>query len=86
MIIWGSFITAKSDPADADILWVTLPEFDRSRLSVQVGVPFDPVLARRVYGIDILSIPEASDYLAPLLDALSVTRAYTKRGLVEVRL
>jgi hypothetical protein len=29
VIIWGSFITDKPDPADADILWVTLPTFDR---------------------------------------------------------
>ena len=71
VIIWGSFITAKPDPADADILWVTLPVFDRSRLPVQV---------------DVLFIPEGSAYFATLLDALSVTRAFTKRGLVEVRL
>ena len=86
VILWGSFITAKPDPADADILWVTLPTFDRSRLSVQVDVLFDPVLARRLYGIDVLSIPEGSAYLSTLLDGLSVTRAFTKRGLVEVRL
>ncbi len=42
VIIWGSFITVKPDPADADILWVTLPVFDRSRLPVQVDVLFDP--------------------------------------------
>ena len=29
---------------------------------------------------------KGSAYLATLLDALSVTRAFTKRGLVEVRL
>ncbi len=86
VIIWGSFITAKSDPADADILWITLPTFDRSRLPVQVGVLFDPVLAKRLYGIDILSIPEGSAYLSTLLEGLSVTRTFTKRGLVEVRL
>ena len=86
LIVWGSFVTAKSDPADADILWVTRPIFDRSRLAVQIDVRFDPVLARRLYGIDILSIPEGSAYLSTLLDGLSVTRAFTKRGLVEVRL
>ena len=86
VIIWGSFITVKPDPADADILWVTLPVFDRSRLPVQVDVLFDPVLAKRLYGIDVLFIPEGSAYLATLLDTLSVTRAFTKRGLVEVRL
>ena len=86
VIIWGSFITAKPEPADADILWVTLAEFDRGRLAVQVDILFDPVLAKRLYGIDVLFIPEGSAYLATLLDALSVTRALTRRGLVEVRL
>jgi len=86
LIVWGSFVTAKSDPADADILWVTLPTFDRHRLSVQVDVLFDAVLAKRLYGIDVLSIPEGSAYLSTLLDGLSVTRTFTKRGLVEVRL
>lgn len=86
IIVWGSFITAKPNPADADILWVTLPTFDRSHLTVQVDVLFDPVLARRLYGIDVLSIPEDSAYLPTLLDGLAVTRAFTKRGLVEVRL
>ena len=82
----GSFVSAKPDPADADILWVTRPIFDRSRLAVPIDVLFDPVLARRLYGIDVLSIPEGSAYLSTLLDGLSVTRVFTKRGLVEVRL
>jgi len=86
VIVWGSFVTAKPDPADVNILWVTRPIFDRSRLAVQIDVRFDPVLARRLYGIDVLSMPEGSAYLSTLLDGLSVTRAFTKRGLVEVRL
>ena len=86
VIIWGSFVTAKPAPADSDILWVTLPNFDRRQLSPQVDVLFDPVLAKRLYGMDILSIPENSTYLPTLLDGLSVTRALTQRGLVEVRL
>jgi len=86
VVVWGSFVTAKPDPADADILWVTLPTFDRGRLPVQVEVLFDPIFAKRLYGIDVLSIPEGSAYLATLLDGLSVTRAFTKRGLVEVKL
>ena len=65
---------------------MTLPVFDRSRLPVQVDVLFDSVLAKRMRGIDALFIPEGSAYLATLLDALSVTRAFTKRELVEVRL
>jgi hypothetical protein len=85
VVIWGSFITDKLDPADADILWVTLPTFDRGRLSVQVDVLFDPVLAKRLHGIDVLSIPEGSAYLPTLLDGLSITRSFTRRGLVEVR-
>jgi hypothetical protein len=86
IIVWGSFVTAKPDPADADILWVTLPTFDRSQLPVHVDILFDPVLAKRLYGIDVLSIPEGSGYLSMLLDGLSMTRAFTKRGLVEVKL
>jgi hypothetical protein len=85
VIVWGSFVTAKPDPGDADILWVTRPTFDRSQLPVQVDVLFDPVFAKRLYGIDILSIPEGSAYLSMLLEGLAVTRAFTKRGLVEVR-
>jgi hypothetical protein len=85
VIVWGSCITAKPEPADADILWVTLPIVDRHRLPVQVDVLLDPVVAKHLYGIDVLSIPEGSAYLATLLDGLSVTRAFTKRGLVEVR-
>jgi hypothetical protein len=86
VVVWGSFVTAKPDPADADILWVTRPTFDRSRLPVQVEVLFDPIVAKRLYGIDVLSIPKGSAYLATLLDGLSVTRAFTKRGLVEITL
>ena len=47
---------------------------------------FDPVFAKHLYGIDVLSIPEGSAYLSALIDGLSVTRAFTKRGLVEVKL
>jgi len=85
VIVWGSFVTAKPEPADADILWVTLPILDRHRVPVQRDVLLDPVVAKHLYGIDVLSIPEGSASLATLLDGLSVTRACTKRGLVEVR-
>lgn len=37
VIVWGSFVSAKPDPADIDLLWVTLPTFERDRLPVQVG-------------------------------------------------
>jgi len=51
VIVGGSFITAQPEPADADILWVTLPIFDRHRLPVQVDVLLDcgetPVWDRR---------------------------------------
>jgi hypothetical protein len=53
---------------------------------VQVDVLFDSVLAKRLYGIDVLSIPEASAYLSTLLDGLSMTRVFTRRGSVGVRL
>lgn len=86
VIVWGSFITAKPSPGDADILWVTLPHFERRNLSIQVDILFDPVLAKRVYEIDVLSIPEGSALLPTLIDGLSMTRAFTKRGLVEVQL
>ena len=86
VIVWGSFVSAKPDPADIDLLWVTLPTFERGRLPVQVDTLFDPVLAKRLYGIDVLSIPEGSAWLPTLLDGLSVTRAFSRRGLVEVRL
>src|SRR2546428_12464319 len=36
-IILGSFITVKPGPADAGILWVTLPGLDRGRLPLQGG-------------------------------------------------
>ena len=77
-------MTAKPDPGDADILWITRPHFDRSRLPAHIAVLFDPVLARHIYGIDVLSLPEGSAALPLLLDGLAVTRAFTKRGLVEV--
>lgn len=86
VIIWGSFVTAKPEPADADLLWVTLPHFERQHLPVEVDVLFDPILAKSLYGIDVLSIPEGSAFLSTLLDGLSITRSFTKRGLVEVRL
>jgi hypothetical protein len=41
---------------------------------------------KRLYGIDVLSIPEGSALLPTLLDGLAITRAFTRRGLVEVRL
>src|SRR5687768_17613776 len=79
-MVWGRFITAKPAPAEADLLWVTLPSFDRHRLSVQVDVLFDPVVARRLYGIAALSSPEGSAYLSTLLDGRSVSRAFTSVG------
>ena len=61
-------------------------QFDRGRLPVLVDTLFDPVLAKRLYRINMLSIPEGSAVLPTLLDGLAITRAFTRRGLVEVRL
>jgi hypothetical protein len=86
VVVWYSVVTAKPDPAAADIFWVTRPTFDRSQLPMQVEVLFNPVVAKLLYGIDVLPIPEGSAYLAKLLNGLSVTGAFTKRGLVEATL
>jgi hypothetical protein len=68
VIVWGSFVTSKPDPADADILWVTLSTFDRSHLPVHVASS----LTRSWRNAYTASIPYRSQRDRPILPRCSM--------------
>jgi hypothetical protein len=86
-VVFGSFVTAKPDPNDVDIVMMMDDDFDASELKGEVALLFDHVVAQTVFG--------ASVFWVRCLGALGgeeefIARWQTKRdgglrGIVEVR-
>jgi hypothetical protein len=85
-IVFGSFVTAKSDPGDVDIFLLMENTFDVSQLSGEAALIFDHVAAQSYEGASIFWIRRLA-----ALDGEETAVAYwqtkrdgTKRGIVEV--
>ena len=84
--VWGSFVTAKAEPADVDIMLVMSAEFRSERLVDAVRKVFDGEAAERELGATVLwtreDVPPA--LLEAFLEQWQLDRAGRRRGIVEV--
>ena len=80
------------EPLSMQDTFYIVPDAVRARIVRRpLDAPFAVTVAIGAPGLgtrenDVLSIPEGSALLPTLLDGLAITRAFTRRGLVEVRL
>jgi hypothetical protein len=85
-IIFGSFVTAKSDPADIDIFLLMEDSFDAGQLSSETALIFDHVATQNYEGASVfwirrLAILEGEE---ATVEYWQLKRDGTKRGIVEV--
>jgi len=85
-IIFGSFVTAKPDPADVDIFLLMEDTFDASQLSGETALVFDHVAAQNYEGASIFWIRRlaALEGEQATVEYWQIKRDSTKRGIVEV--
>jgi hypothetical protein len=85
-IVFGSFVTTKSDPGDVDIFMLMEDSFDSNKVRGEAAVIFDHYAAQNVLGASVFWIrrlaaiggePEA-------LQHWQIKRDNTRRGIVEV--
>jgi hypothetical protein len=85
-VVFGSFVTAKSEPNDVDIVMIMDDEFDVSVLKGEVALLFDHVVAQTVFGASVFWVRRLAalggeeDFIA----RWQVKRDGDLRGIVEV--
>ena len=87
-ILFGSYITAKSDPNAVDIILVMRDDFDVQACDEESRQLFDHPRAAAVFGASVFWIRPALLVLETLEEFIAhwqITRDQTRRGIVEVR-
>jgi hypothetical protein len=86
VFVWGSFVTAKPEPADIDLMFVMNADFRSEQCSPSVRQVFDGEAAERVLGATILWTREdvPSSLLHAFLEQWQIDRSGRRRGIVEV--
>lgn len=87
MLIWGSFVTAKPEPADLDFSVVVSITHRQTQLKDEHRRFFVPYEARLHYGVDrgYLVIPDYPlDIYIEFLDFLCHTRTKRECGIAEI--
>ena len=84
--MFGSFVTAKSEPGDVDIFMVMEDSFDSSEVSGEAAVVFDHLAAQNVEGASVFWIRRqaAIGGVQQAVEYWQSKRDKTRRGIVEV--
>ena len=88
LILFGSYITAKPDPNDVDIILVMRDDFDVQACDEASQKLFDHSRAAEMFGASVFWIRPALLVLETLEEFIAhwqITRDQTRRGIVEVR-
>lgn len=85
-VIFGSFVTAKPEPNDVDIVMLMDDDFDASRLEGEAALLFDHAVAQSMFGASVFWLRKIAalggedDFVA----GWQIKRDGTRRGIVEV--
>jgi len=85
-IVFGSFVTAKSDPVDVDVFMLMEDSFDSSRVAGEAAIVFDHLAVQNVEGASVFWIRRQAA-IGGEEDAVAywqIKRDKTRRGIVEV--
>jgi hypothetical protein len=88
-VIFGSYVTAKTDPNDVDVVLVMDDNFHRDEVPLEMRGLFDHPVAQARYGASVFWIkPSAliADQLDDFIAHWQVKRDGSKRGIIEVLL
>ncbi|HEV7797363.1 MAG TPA: hypothetical protein VGO73_04350 [Pyrinomonadaceae bacterium] len=86
-IIFGSYVTAKADPNDVDIILIMHDDFTQQECAVEARRLFDHLHAQDDFGASVFAI-RASQILLETVDSFvnhwQIRRDKGRRGIVEV--
>ena len=88
LVLFGSYITAKPEPNDIDVVLIMQNDFDVYAYDEETRTLFDHLRAAEVFGASIFWIRPALLLLETLEEFIAhwqITRDQTRRGIVEVR-
>jgi predicted nucleotidyltransferase len=85
-IIFGSFVTNKSDPQDIDIFLLMDDQFDVQRVTGEARILFDHLAAQNYEGASIFWLRRMAALHGEeaAIDSWQIKRDGNKRGIVEV--
>jgi hypothetical protein len=88
VFIWGSFVTAKPSPGDLDVLLIMGEDFEVESSVAAARPIFDSVQASLRFQADVFWARESigNETLQTWLETYQVSRAFRKRGIVELEL
>jgi hypothetical protein len=86
VFIWGSFVTTKPEPKDIDVLLIMDEGFEVDQIARPSRVVFDSVRAKLLFESDVFwaRATIGEEVLRLWLDTYQVSRAFRKRGIVEL--
>jgi hypothetical protein len=86
-VVFGSFVTAKPEPNDVDIFMLMEDSFDWRQVKGEATIIFDHAAAQQFEGASIFWIRRmaAIGGEEAAISDWQITRAKTRRGIVEVR-
>jgi len=86
-VIFGSYVTAKPNPNDVDIILVMRDDFRQQECSIEAEPLFDHLRAQREFGASVFAI-RAFQILLETVDSFvahwQIKRDKGQRGIVEV--
>jgi hypothetical protein len=86
IFVWGSYVTARAEPRDVDVMLVMSADFLTELCDEQVHKVFDCELAESELGATVLWAREdvPAELLQAFLDQWQIGRDGRQRGIVEV--
>ena len=88
VFVWGSFVTARPQPKDIDLLLIMSADFELGDMpSISQGV-FESARAKLLFNADVFWARESigPDVLSLWLDTYQTSRTFQKRGIVELEI
>ena len=88
ILLWGSFVTAKENPGDLDMLVVMKTTFERAKLQGEVALLFDYIQAKARFHADIFWVKNdiGQEAIELFIETYQLSKDRRWRGIVEVKL
>ncbi len=86
-VIFGSYVTAKPDPNDVDVILVMDDDFHPDEISLEMRGLFDHAVAQARYGASVFWVKPSAligEKIDDFIAHWQVKRGGTKRGIIEV--
>lgn len=86
MIVFGSFVTAKEEPNDVDVVIIMEDAFDPDQLSGETKLLFDHAAAQSHFGASVFWVRRFAIFGDPqaFIEDWQFKRNRQRRGIVEI--